>query len=313
MKKLSKADFKEIQAWMHRNARPLELALWKFHFEGGSRDAVVAALQYYQNADGGFGNALEPDCWNPDSSPYTTLVAINLLRGVGFADMAHPMAQGILRYLESGAHRLERGWDFNIPTNNGFAHAPWWTYDDAANATESIGVTAGLAGFILTHGDRNSTLYAKAMEYAGSLIGRLSEQGQHGDMGVSGYIGLLEDIGLAGLAGRFDCAFLRQRLASLVNGAIERDDSKWLHYCPRPSGFIKSPDSAYYQGNKEIVDRELDYLIETRPAGGVWGITWSWFENNGKYPKEFAISENWWRAAKCIEHLIFLQNFQRLD
>lgn len=33
--KLSQADFTEIRQWMVRHARPLELSLWKFHFEQG--------------------------------------------------------------------------------------------------------------------------------------------------------------------------------------------------------------------------------------------------------------------------------------
>ena len=39
---------------MHRNARGLELAKWRFYFEGGDAGAVVDELQYYQNTDGGF-------------------------------------------------------------------------------------------------------------------------------------------------------------------------------------------------------------------------------------------------------------------
>jgi hypothetical protein len=32
---LNENDFKEIRSFVYRNARPLEIALWKYHFEKG--------------------------------------------------------------------------------------------------------------------------------------------------------------------------------------------------------------------------------------------------------------------------------------
>lgn len=101
-----------------------------------------------------------------------------------------------------------------------------------------------------------------------------------------------------------------------MDEAIVRDVSQWPHYGVRPSQFIHSPDSPFYTGNEDIVDKELNYLLDTRPENGVWGITWLWHENYEKYPKEFAISENWWKAdadVGAIGKLKFLRNFNRLD
>ncbi len=99
MKKLTAQAILEIRLWMHRNARPVDLAVWQYHFEGGSADAVLKELTYYQNADGGFGSALEPDCWNPDSSPYTTLQAIRILLAIGCGDRNQPVIKEAFRYL----------------------------------------------------------------------------------------------------------------------------------------------------------------------------------------------------------------------
>ena len=52
MRKLSKSAYKEIRTWIYRNARPLELALWQFCFEGGTREQVMEMLEFYQNEDG---------------------------------------------------------------------------------------------------------------------------------------------------------------------------------------------------------------------------------------------------------------------
>lgn len=313
MKKLTLEDYEEIRSWIYRNARPIELAIWKYHFENGSKEEVISALPFYQNDDGGFGHGLEADNWNPNSSPYTTLTAINILKDINFTDKNHPIINGIFKFLESNEYCSEEGWDFNIPSNNDYAHAPWWTYNEEANKVEGIGITAELAGFILTNSSENSEIYKKALKFSDAVINKLGKSGDYGDMGIGGYCILLDSIKQANLTERFDCEFITKRLKELVHKSIVRDTEKWITYSVRPSNYITTPLSMFYKDNEDIVSQELDYIIETRPKNGVWDITWSWFELNDKYPKEFAISENWWKAEKAIEKMKFLRNFNRLD
>ena len=313
MRILTSEAYNEIRSWIYRNARPIELAIWQYCFENGSNEAVLSALSFYQNEDGGFGNALEADSWNPNSSPYTTLAAINILKSIEYTDKKHPIMKGIFKFLESNAYCSETGWCFNIPSNNDYAHAPWWTYSAEANAVEGIGVTAELAGFIFRNSDENSEIYKKALAFSDAIINKLSTSEYYGDMGIGGFCILLDSIKQANLTSRFDCDFLTTKLKKLVYDSIERDTSKWPQYTVRPSLYISSPESIFYKENEDIVSAELDYLVETRPKGGVWGITWSWFENNDKYPKEFAISENWWKASRAINNINFLKNFNSVD
>jgi hypothetical protein len=93
--------YERARAFIYRNARPLDIARWQYHFENGSKEAVLTALSAYQNGDGGFGHALEPDAWNPNSAPIQTWSATEILREIDFTDSAYPIIQGILRYLET--------------------------------------------------------------------------------------------------------------------------------------------------------------------------------------------------------------------
>ncbi|AEY66544.1 hypothetical protein [Clostridium sp. BNL1100] len=313
MKKLTLKDYKEIKSWMYRNARPLELAIWQFYFENGSKEAVLSALEIYQNDDGGFGHALEADSWNPNSSPYTTLKAINILKEVGFNDKHHPIVRGIFKFLESNAYCSENGWYFNIPSNDDYAHAPWWTYNMEANSFEGIGLTAEIASFIFLNADKDSEIFNKALMISDRIIGNLSKADNYGEMGIRGYCVLLEALGKTGMALQFDHKSLTEKVKKLVYNSIERDTTKWIYYTRRPSDYINSPESIFYKDNQDIITKELDYLIDTRPQNGVWNITWSWFENNERFAKEFAISENWWKARVAIDKIIFLKNFGRLD
>lgn len=305
---LSKQSYDMIRTWVYRNARNIELSLWKYFFEKGSKEEVLAALSYYQNEDGGFGNSLEPDNWNPNSTPYTTLYAIGILSDIDFVDLNHPIYKGILKYLHSEKDLMEYGWRFCVPSNDGFPHAPWWNFNEEANLTESIGVTAGLSIFVLKYADKNSKLYRKAAALVKDLMNKLMTRNSFGDMGIGGYIKLLDAMKELKIAG-YDYTALQLRLNDLVKNSIEKDVSKWQYYGVRPSNYINSPKSIYYNENKDIVEKELNYLIETLPENDVWGITWTWFDNNSKYAREFAISENWWKANKAIEKIRFLRNF----
>lgn len=76
-------DIQKAKQFIISNARPLELAWYRAVFEGGPKGAVVEELKKFQNPDGGFGNALEPDNWNPNSTPITTNDAIIHLTSAG--------------------------------------------------------------------------------------------------------------------------------------------------------------------------------------------------------------------------------------
>ncbi|WP_309450614.1 hypothetical protein [Clostridium sp.] len=91
MRKLTLEEYQKIKLWMYRNARQIELSIWRYHFENGSTEEVLSSLSLYQNDDGGFEHGLEPDSWNPNSSPYTTLTAMNILSSINFNDKQHPI------------------------------------------------------------------------------------------------------------------------------------------------------------------------------------------------------------------------------
>ena len=75
------------QEFIWTNARLLERQLFAHVFAGGAREPVLAALRAYQNADGGFGNALEPDKRDPHSQPVDVQIAFELLDPIdAFAD-----------------------------------------------------------------------------------------------------------------------------------------------------------------------------------------------------------------------------------
>ena len=311
IKTIDKRDFAEIRLWVHRNARPLELMLWRFHFENGSADDVLAALSCYQNADGGMGNAIEPDNWNPESMPYATDFAINILRQIGFLDVQHPIYQGMLRFLKDTQYQSCDGWFFTVPGNDNYPHAVCWGYaDDAGSIKQRIGITANLSGFILRYLKPDDEMYQVALQYVDMLLDKLNlDDDDRGDMGLGGYISLYQDLTAAGLGHRFDLDYLESRTRALV--AAQFHEYVWSNHQDM-AGAFPTPAMYYYHGYEQQVSDALDELIDIRPAGGVWPIPWQWYDG-GAYSGEFAISENWWKSYKAIEKLLFIKAHGRLQ
>lgn len=307
--KLAREDFQGIRNWFYRNARPLELAKWQFHFENGGQTAVLTALAAYQNEDGGFGNALEPDGWNPYSSPLQTATGADMLMEIGFEDSDHPVVQGILKYLDSGAEMDGNTWRNVIASNNDYPHAPWWNMDSESSARSIFNPTAILAGFILRFADRNSTLYARGLAITKELEVLFLQEPDIEMHPLRCVITLLEYIALAGLQEQFAYAEMNAAAARRINALLQRDAGDWNGYTCKPSFFIQKRESLGYEDNAAIVEKELDYTLESRNGEGIWNLNWSW----AGYEREFAVSEYWWKAWIALEKLLFLKAFGRLD
>lgn len=90
---LTEQAYQKTRNWIYRNARPLDLSRWQYHFENGNKENVLNALSAYQNEDGGFGHALEADSWNPNSTPIQPWTAIEILHEIDFTSKEHPVIE----------------------------------------------------------------------------------------------------------------------------------------------------------------------------------------------------------------------------
>jgi hypothetical protein len=294
MNKLSKVSFDQIRLWIYRNARPLDLALWKYHFENGSKDDVLLALSFYQNEDGGFGNSIEPSTWKQESTPYNVWFAARILRMIEFYDMTHPIYQGIFRYLENTEYKADFGWYFITPGGN-------WDGREHENYFQSTGITAILSGLILRSNEKQSTIYQMAVEYTKMLIEKLPTN-QFGDMGIQGYCKLIDDIDAVGVQQEFNYQFLCDSVKDLVWNKIHDKSNDF--FLENPLIFVYSSKSRFYIDNKQEVERELDMIISQMPEIGVWELPWK--ESSG-------VSENWWKSFEAIDKLIQLKRFGRIS
>lgn len=305
-----KSDFEKAKEFIYRNARPIDIARWKYHFESGNKENVLRALSYYQNTDGGFGNALEADSWNPNSSPIQTWCATEILREIDFTDNQHPIIKGILQYLDSGADFNGHLWYTAVRSNNDYPHAPWWHTESDSTCHNDYNPTACFTGFALAHTPKDSRLYKTALSIAIEAVDTYLRQGLLKDMHtVLCYIRLMEYCENKGIIKLFDIAALKAKLIEQVKTSITQNIEEWeTGYVCKPSQFFNTNNSIFYADNKDIAEYECEYICKTQLDNGSWNIPWSWAD----YPEEWAVSKNWWKSNGIILNMLYLRGFNKL-
>ena len=299
MKKISLDEFLRLRKLVYRSARPLDYTKWKFIFENGSCDDFLSVLSGYQNEDGGFGYNIECNNWNPNSSPYTVCIALDYLDTTGdyVSDIKSKIIAGIVKYLTSKEYLLDDGWVGmqGIPSNNDFAHMPWFHFDSGKEAYADIGVTKRLADFILKHADGDSDIYGKAKD----LKERYRQCGQVLVQGYPDY----------------------DPIALNIKAYDPATYPSWL---PLPVHFVGSPESSFYPECKRTVDINLDTivakLLNTHDFQLPSAEELDAYEQSNPHPdgKRWCVAEQtignyYWGSIFIVRDLDILRKFGRLD
>jgi hypothetical protein len=306
---LSTLQFATIRDWMYRNARPLDYARWKFHFEDGYAEDILQCLSAYQNLDGGFGHALEPDAWNPHSSPLQTSVAVQLIEACGEIAADHPLIAGILRYLSSGVDFKEDRWCNVVPTNDDYPHAPWWDSSSDSRDRYEYNPTAILVGFALKYADEKADLYYLAWRLAKELTSLfmkhpLSEM--HPLLCLRFLFHILEE------SGHKDESWFVNAPAKLINDmrlTIMQDLDNWNGYACMPTTFVTSKAHPLYAELEKETWLDLVSKSTSINHEGIWDISWAWTD----YQEAFVLSRNWWKADLAIRNLLLFKNFGLIE
>ena len=300
--------FEKARAFMYRNARPLDLARFQYHFENGSQEAVLHALSFYQNEDGGFGHAIEADNWNPNSIPLHANGANSILHEIGMPDGSHPMIQRLIAWYASGACFNGKSWDVTVPSSNDYPHAPWWHTDSVSTCHTDYNGTAQIAGFLIRYAPRCSEGFRLGVRIAGEAIAALDPASLMDSHTCACYLRMAELIEEAGAQSLFPFEDLKARLHQSVQKLIVTDKSKWGAYVCKPSQFFRSRNSEYFAENADIAEYECKFIAATQLEDGSWDIPWRW----EKFPDEWAVAKNWWKGEVILENLLYLKGFGKL-
>jgi hypothetical protein len=166
-------DLSAARGFMATHARVLDRRRFELLLGDGDPDAVLAAVDGYRNADGGYGWGLEPDLRAPESQPGGALHAFE-----AFADAAparSPHAVALCDWLES-VTLPDGGLPFALPVADASGLAPFWASADPS--VSSLQITAYVAGTAHRAGDPDVAAHpwlARATDYCLGAIGELGD------------------------------------------------------------------------------------------------------------------------------------------
>ncbi len=109
-------------------------------------EPVLAALDGYRNADGGYGWGLEPDLRDASSQPAGALHALEVLAELAGAQSVGGVADRAITLLDwlAGVSLPDGGLPFALPVDDPSGVAPFWAQADGGSS--SLQITAAVAG-----------------------------------------------------------------------------------------------------------------------------------------------------------------------
>jgi hypothetical protein len=142
-------DVNAASAFMATNARQLDRRRLALLVGDDDAAGVLAALDAYRNADGGYGWGLEPDLRSPESQPTAGMHAFEVLAEVG--PVTSPRAVELCDWMQ--AHTLpDGGLPFTLPITDPAGCAPWWLgADPKASSLQMTTQVAAMAHLVARH------------------------------------------------------------------------------------------------------------------------------------------------------------------
>ncbi len=254
------STLKRAEDFIWKNARLLERRLFAYHFRGGSREDVITALRAYQNAGGGFGNALEPDIRCPNSQPMPVQHALEFLDAVGLEE---ELVRRTCDYLLTITTE-EGGVPWLLPSAMNYPRAPWWQTEE--NPPAAINPTAAIAGLL----HKNSVQHPW-LEPATAFCWREIEAFNTTEMhDVGAIITFLQH---APDRERAEAA-LDQLVAKMKTAGLIADVGS-TEYVRRPLDWAPTPDHPlrkYF--DHSVIEANLDAVLAEQGDDGGWDIAW---------------------------------------
>jgi len=295
---LSSQNFIKSQKYILKNARQLDISLFNLYFNNASLEDFYKQLKKFQNKDFGFGNALEQDIKLPNSSNIATTIAFQYIKYFYRKELPEFLNNSLDFLANNFSFKLDKWLALPAKVDN-FPHASWWHFNEKKehHVQNWVNPTVEIIGYLLKYSNNFDKDVLK--ELKGKAISLILSKKEIETHDLQCYLRFFDCLGAE------DRMNIQDNLLSLLNNTIQKDTLKWQEYVPKPLDFIKSPESHFYDSFKELVDKNLQYLISKQLQDGSWQPAWEW-----------ETYEEVWKTTKpqiagqiTAQNLIILDNF----
>jgi hypothetical protein len=257
-------DLAAAKDFLERHARLLDRLRFAMLFEGGPAGPFVDALRAHRNADGGFGQALEPDLRTPASQP---IAALHGLEGLGEAGaFDDPMVDEACDWLAT-VSTPEGGVPFVLRSADGHARAPWWQIPEG-EIPVSLTTTGLLVAILHQYGGSHPWL-DRATDCCWDLIDALTYTSAYDVRSALQFLDHVPDRARAEAAvSEVGPRLLESGLVTFEVGAGGEVHSP-LDYAPRPDRLSRSLFT------DEQIAPHLQAMASGQAEDGGWSFNWT--------------------------------------
>jgi hypothetical protein len=282
-------DFDAATTFIWLNARLIDRHRFAHLFLGHDAEPVLNSLRAYQNPDGGFGHALDPDLRTPASGPVATQYALETLAEVNAP--TDPMIGPAADFLASIA-RDDGGVPFMLKSAEDYPHAEYFSYSDESSLIQTSANAAALHALNASH-----PWLDRATEWTWKAVDEIEFDSAYGVRFALAFLDAVPDADRAAEA--LDKLAPQLKASGLViEDPAQAEESRTpLDLSPWPNGRSRR------LFEQDLIDRHLDALEAEQLDDGGWDFSWPHWNPAGAHE---------WRGEITVHTLRLLQSNGRL-
>jgi hypothetical protein len=305
MNMITESQLNKITCYIYENARPLDKALYRYYFEYLPSSDVASELKRYQNEDGGFGNAIEPDFRLPLSSPMATTTGLQYASELQLT-AKDDIVKNAITYLLTNFDKETKCWHAVPKEVNQYPHAPWWHVNEETNNAEVesnwANPNAEIVSYFLQYEELVPEYFLQEVKELAlhNFSETVTEMEMHD---LLCYIKLFEALP------ENEVKQYMEQLASSVKEIVETTRAAWENYGPKPMAFAPTPNALLYTFLKDEVLLQIPYEIEKLKEEGYWEPNWAW----GQYEDTWLQAKEEWQGFLTVKMIKSLKEFGYIE
>ena len=308
MKLLTKDKQRLMADQMCQKSRDIDLCMFNALDDTMPKDYLLDCLMLYQAHDGGFKGGLHIDNYNTNTSVYQIYEAFRLLDMLDFdsnceQELFVSIINKACNYLYNRETPVDNKWNPNTLTNNNFAHAKIFEYNDENKKLFGFHPTAAIIGYTLLFNKPTKAYYKKALRLLDAVMFELDNLELTKYEAIS-FHSLLKSLKKLNILEEYQ-AKLENKLIdnALKNVSLDFNNPDALHPL-EASLIIDNPKL------NEMKEKELDFIIDSLKPFGLWDHIGGW--GYDKYPEEDSAMLKW-IGAETVNNFYLLKKCGRLE
>ena len=102
---------------------------------------------------------------------------------------------------------------------------------------------------------------------------------------------------------------LKDGINKRIEDLMDKDEEKWKGYSNTPLELLQLKEFVDTDERKELVEKNLDFVMDSRNSNGLFDVNWSW---NNDY-EEIELQRVKWVGLLLVNNLITFKKFDRIE